>query len=304
MFRRLIRHIKEGVYGVVRHGAMAISSASAVTITLCLISIFFIFSYNINVITEGVEDTLNISVQIDYEYEADEQMQSIKKQIMNIPGVIAAEFVSKENELEFYIDSVCEDDQCRAIYTNYEESDENPMHHSYYVNVNDGKMISDVAAKIEQIDGVFRVNYGGNEAIMLVGALNSVQYGGAILVAALCALAIFLIANTIKLTIYARSKEISIMRCVGATNGYIRAPFMIEGMIIGFLGAIIPVLLTIFGYIYLYQALGGIWLSELFVMVKPHPFVLHLAGILILIGMIVGLIGSFFSVTKYLRWKR
>ena len=117
-------------------------------------------------------------------------------------------------------------------------------------------------------------------------------------------LAIFLIANTIKLTIYARSNEIAIMRDVGATNGFIRAPFVVEGMIIGALGAIIPILFTVFGYIFLYDKLGGVLFSEMFKLTPPHPFVLQLSLILLGIGMVVGLIGSFMSVTKYLRWKR
>ena len=139
---------------------------------------------------------------------------------------------------------------------------------------------------------------------MFVQALNSVRFGGAILVAGLSALAIFLIANTIKLTIYARSNEIAIMRDVGATNGFIRAPFVVEGMIIGALGAIIPILFTIFGYIFIYDKLGGVLFSEMYKMTPPHPFVLQLSLILLGIGMVVGLIGSFMSVTKYLRWKR
>jgi len=304
MFRMIARHIREGFYGVSRHGAMAVSSASAVTITLCLMSIFFIFSYNVDVIADSIEETLQISVQVDYEHETSEQLNKIKQQIQSIEGVVDMQFVSKEEELQFYIESTVDDEASRAIFEPYMEAGENPMHHSYYVEVSEGRMIQQVAQKIEIIEGIHSVNYGGSAAVMLVGALDSVRYGGMILCIALSALAVFLIANTIKLTIYNRAKEISIMRSVGATNGYIRAPFVIEGMIIGFLGAIIPVVLSIFGYICLYDKLGGVWLSELLVMVEPHPFVLFLSLLLTGIGMTVGLVGSFFSVTKYLRWKR
>lgn len=304
MFRRIGRHIKEGFYGVARHGAMAVSSASAVTITLCLMSIFFIFSINLDAITESIEDTVQISVKIDFEHESSEQLNEINRQIKAIDGVSNTTFYTKEEELEFYIDLNSDDEASRAIFEPYKEEGENPFHHMYYVDVENGDLVQQVAGKIEQIEGVEEVNYGGESAVMLVTAMNSVRYGGMILVIALSALAIFLIANTIKLTIYARSKEISIMRSVGATNGYIRAPFVIEGMIIGFLGAVIPVLLSVFGYIYLYDQLGGIWFTDLFKMVDPQPFVLFLAGVLIGIGMLVGLVGSFLSVSKYLRWKR
>ena len=137
-----------------------------------------------------------------------------------------------------------------------------------------------------------------------MNVLDRVRFGVVILVVSLSALAIFLISNTIKLTIQARVKEIAIMRQVGATNGYIRAPFVIEGMIIGALGALIPIFVTIFGYIWIYQETGGFFLTRMFSLMPPHPTVLYIALILLGIGVFVGLIGSFMSVTKYLRWKR
>lgn len=304
MFRRIARHIKEGFYGVARHGAMAVSSASAVTITLCLMSIFFIFSYNVDVIAATIEDTVQISAKIAFDHENSEQISEISRKIEAIDGVAATTFYTKEEELEYYIQTNSKDAASRAVFDPYLEEGNNPFHHMFYIDVENGDQIEAIAAEIAAIEGIDEVNYGGSSAVMLIRALDSVRYGGMILVAALSALAIFLIANTIKLTIYARSREISIMRSVGATNGYIRAPFVIEGMIIGFLGSIIPVLLSIFGYIYLFKSLGGVLLSELFVMVEPHPFVLYLALVLTAIGMVVGLIGSFFSVSKYLRWKR
>lgn len=302
MFRRFARHIKEGFYGVARHGAMAISSASAVTITLCLISIFFIFSYNVDTITTSIEDTVQISVKISFDHEGSEQLNEINRQIKAIDGVTNTTFYTKEEELQYYIDMNSEDEEAQAIFEPYKE--DNPFHHMYYVDVESGDSVQSIANRISQIEGVDDVNYGGDSAVMLINALDSVRYGGMILVISLSALAIFLIANTIKLTIYARNREISIMRSVGATNGYIRAPFVIEGMIIGFLGAVIPVLLSVFGYIYLYNYLGGQWFSNLFVMVAPHPFVLWMALILVAVGVLVGLVGSFLSVSKYLRWKR
>ena len=194
------------------------------------------------------------------------------------------------------------DDAAEGIFEPYKT--DNPFHHAYYVEISSGDLIESVALQIEEIEGVDSVEFGGGSAVMLVQALNSVRYGGFILVMSVGLLSIFLIANTIKLTIYARHKEIGIMRNVGATNGYIRAPFVIEGVIIGFIGSIIPVAICVFGYIYLYEFLGGVFLTEMFVMIPPHPFTLILAGTMSSIGIMVGLFGSFFSVTKYLRWKR
>ena len=303
MFRKIARHFKEGFYGVVRHGAMAVSSASAVTITLCLMSIFFIFSFNIDDIAGSIEDTVQIAVKIDYAYEDSMQLSAINNQITAIVGVKQTTFYTKDEELTYYIEMTKKNGGSSEIFEEY-KGDENPFHHMYYVDVTSGDLLHGVAEKIKLIEGVSDVNYGGESAVILISALDSVRYGGLILVSALCALAIFLIANTIKLTISARSNEIKIMRSVGATNGYIRAPFVIEGIFIGFLGSIIPIVFSIWGYIHLYTSLDGFWFTRLFTMIPPHPFVLHLAVILTGIGVLVGLGGSFLSVSRYLRWKR
>ena len=125
-----------------------------------------------------------------------------------------------------------------------------------------------------------------------------------IFIVLLALLALFLISNSIKMTIYARNREISIMRNVGATNGYIKVPFMLEGMIIGFIGSLIPCLITYFGYRYLFDVMGGQIFSNMFSLQPVMPFTLEICVILIVAGMLVGLFGSFFSTTKYLHWKR
>ncbi|MEG0176670.1 permease-like cell division protein FtsX [Anaerorhabdus sp.] len=301
MFSRFCRHIKEGFFGVGRHAAMSISSASAVTITLIIISIFAIFTVNVNNMTTKIEGEVQISVMIDYNYESAENIDRIGLAIKAIPGIDTVTFSSKDEEFQYYIDSFTDEHE-KEIFESYRE--DNPMHNAYYVKVSDGNNLEAVTSQIAQIEGVFDTNYGGNSSVMLVDALNSVRAGGLVIVIALSLLAIFLIQNTIKVTILARANEIAIMRSVGAKNGFIRAPFVVEGMIIGALGAIIPIFVTIFGYIYLYSKLNGVLISSMFVLISPHPFVLEVSLLLLGVGMLVGLIGSFLSVTKYLRWKR
>lgn len=300
MIRRLFRSIKEGFFGVGRHAAMSLSSASAVTITLVIISIFLMFSINVESFLANVETSLQISVLIDYNHESQTEIDDIGLKITEIDGVAKVTFSSKDEEFEYYLQSF--DESERAIFEPYKE--DNPMHHAYYVEVEKGGNIAEVASQIGKIDGLYEINYGGESSVKLVSALNSVRSGGLIIALALSLLAIFLIQNTIKVTIFTRADEIAIMRNVGARNGFIRSPFLIEGMIIGILGSIIPIILTVFGYIYIYKVLGGVVISNMFVLYPPHPFVLYLGAILLVIGILVGLIGSFFSVNKYLRWKR
>ena len=154
------------------------------------------------------------------------------------------------------------------------------------------------------MDGVDEVDYGGTSTEMMVKVMNAIRRGGSILVLGLTILAVFLIQNTIKLTIYARQDEITIERSVGATNHFIRSPFVVEGIIIGVMGAIIPIAATYYGYRYIYQRTGGYIISAVLKLIQPLPMSLYLCVGLLIVGVLVGLIGSYVSVTRYLRWKR
>ena len=138
----------------------------------------------------------------------------------------------------------------------------------------------------------------------MISVFASIRSGSMIFIVFLVLIAALLIGNKIKMSIYTRREEIAVMRNVGASNWFIKAPMMLEGMLIGFFGSIIPVVLTIFGYQYLYQVFHGVFLSDMFQLQAVYPMTIQISLILIGIGMVVGLVGSFLSTTKYLRWKR
>lgn len=293
------RPIKEGFSGVGRHLAMSISSAIAVTITLIIISLFVIFSLNVQNFTKNIESSMEISVMV--AYDSEDKEDTIKQQIEAIDGVKTVTFSDKAQEFQYYIDSF-EDEATKEAFEPFR--DDNPMHDAFYVEAESGDQITDIAKTIQNIDGVSEVNYGGQSTVSMVDTMSAIRKIGGFLVAGLTLLAIFLIQNTIKLTISARKDEITIMRNVGATNSFIRSPFVIEGIIIGILGAIIPVGLTIWGYTFLYKQTGGFIVSNMFKLVKPNPFIYYVGGVLLGLGVVVGLIGSILSVNRYLRWKR
>lgn len=295
------RPIKEGFSGVGRHLAMAISSAIAVTITLLIISLFIIFSYNVQNFTKNIESSMEISVMVDYNYEDSAKEDAIQKSIEAIDGVKKVTYSNKDQEFQYYIDSF-DDEKTKEAFEPFK--DDNPMHDAFYVEATSGDQITEIASEIQKIEGVAEVNYGGQSTVSMVDTMSMVRKIGGFLVIGLTLLAVFLIQNTIKLTISARKDEITIMRNVGATNSFIRSPFVIEGIIIGVLGSIIPIALTFWGYITLYQRSGGILVSNMFKLVKPNPYIFYLAGILLGIGVVVGFIGSLLSVNRYLRWKR
>jgi len=297
------RPIKEGFSGVGRHWAMSISSAIAVTITLVIISVFLLLTWNVNNFTQNIESSLDIYASVDYD--AENQEAALKKKIEAIDGVESVELSPKSAEFQAYLDSFS-DERTKEAFEPY--ASDNPMHDAFYVKAADGSKIQSIADALYDMknnnEGLYEISYGGQSTISIVDAMANIRKIGMILVIGLILLAIFLIQNTIKLTITARATEIEIMRNVGASNRFIRSPFLIEGVIIGILGAAVPIGLTIWGYIALYNNAGGILISNMFHLVEPYPFVYYVSGILLLMGIVVGFIGSWLSVTRYLRWKR
>lgn len=299
MIRRFFRHIKEGFKNVTRNFAMSISSVSAVTITLLLVGSFFIITTNIASISSSIKSNLTILVKIDRETSEDDTVL-LKEKIENIDNVKEVSFSSKHDELQKQIDLYPQ----QADYYRRHQGKDNPLFDVFIVEVYDATYLSDINEQVANLKGIYSAEQGGEGVDSLVTYLNQFQKIGWILVAVLTALAIYLISNTIKITIYNQREEIGIMRTVGASNGFIRAPYLVGGIVIGVLGSIIPIAITSIGYNYLYENTGGILMSKIFVLEPVFPFVFYLSGILLAIGVTVGFIGSFFSVTRYLRWKR
>lgn len=299
---RVWRHIKDGITGVTRHFALSLSSISSVTVTLLLMSIFLFLSVNISTITRSMEQSVQIHAQISNDFEEKSQINEIQKHIEQLPEVLDVKFSSKENELDAFIRANDSED-AESLYGGY-RGENNPMLNAFLINAKSGDEIKDLSNKIAKIEGVYKTSYGGSGTTDFLGMLEQVRNVGFIIVVTLAVIAVFLISNTIRVSIHSRRREISIMRTVGATNWYIRWPFIIEGMVIGLLGAIIPIVISIFGYQYLYQATGGILISQMFKLVAVYPLSLQISGILALIGIVVGALGSLFSVGKFLRWSR
>ena len=299
---RIIKHIREGILGVVRHFAMSLSSISSVTVTLMIMAFFLILSVNIDAITYRLEEAVQIHVLIDKEVVDEESITSLQENIKEIEGVAQVEFSDKDAEFEAWIANVG-DENAEEIYGEY-RGENNPMLNAFIVNAKTGADLKQISSDISANQGIQEVNYGGDSSTVFLSSLESLRNGGFIIVIALGFIAIFLISNTIRVSIHSRRKEISIMRTVGATNWYIRWPFIIEGMIIGLLGSIIPILATIFGYRYLFDVTGGFLLSKMFTLVEVFPIVYEVSAVLAIIGMTVGAIGSIMSVGKQLRWSR
>ena len=298
MFRAFRRHWKEAVNGIRRHWAMSISACFAITLTLALMSVLLLIILNLSQITMDLQDEVKVFVKIDNAV-AESDISQIQNRIYAIDGVSEVEYSSKDNELDKLEQEFGESGKMFEIYR-----ENNPLSRAFIVSVNQGYSIADISSKVALIDGVTEANFGGATTERYIEGLSKIRNGGAIVILALTALAIFLVSNTIKITIYAREEETAIMRFVGATNGYIRGPFLLEGIFLGILGSIIPIILTIFGYDAFYNMMGGKLITGILQLLPVFPFVGYLSGALVGMGIVVGFVGSLISVNRNLRWKR
>ncbi|KGP73578.1 permease-like cell division protein FtsX [Pontibacillus yanchengensis] len=294
-FRTLGRHAREGGKNIYRNGWMTVASVGAVTTTLILVGVFIALMLNLNQIATNVEKDVEIKVLVELTAE-EGQIEDLESKLKDIPEVESVNFSSKEDELNRLIESMGEEGQAWELF-----EQDNPLNDAFVVKTTDPNDTFDVAENIKNFDYVNEVNYGQQVVEKLLSFTKYARYIGAALIIGLVFTAIFLISNTIKLTIMARSKEIGIMKLVGATNSFIRWPFFIEGMLLGVLGSLIPIGATVGGYYYLYNNLRD-KIQFTFVELLPfNPFAWQLALILLSIGAFIGVWGSVMSVRKFLK---
>lgn len=295
-FRMFARSIRDAFKSVFRNFSLSLASISCITITLVVVAVSLIASLNVNNIAKVIKEDVTIVVHIDREVDKITTAQ-IGERIKVINNVATVIFKSRE-ETKNEISSTS--DKLSSIMSNWTE-ETNPLKDTYKVTVKDIMKIKQTADRISNIEGVVLVDYGETMVNQLITAFNMVEKVSVVAVIALIFVTIFLIINTIKLTIFSRKREISIMRLVGASNFTIKMPFVIEGMVLGLLGSIIPIIMIIYGYFALYKHLGGVLYSPLLKMVSPEPFVYIVSLIVLIIGMVVGMLGSYRAVRKYLK---
>lgn len=295
-FRIIGRNIRDAFKGVFRNFSLSLASISCITITLIVVAVSFVLSYNVDNFTNLVEKDVTIVAFLDNEL-TDEQIDEIRDQISVINDVDKYEFTSKTEITEDMMDS---SEIFESVMKNWTD-DENPIQNTFQIKVTDINVIDEVADEVKQIDGITLVKYGEGMVEQLVSAFNIVHKICIVSVIALILVTAFLISNTIKITINSRQREISIMRLIGASNLNIRIPFIIEGLILGALGSIIPIIVTIYGYNTIYTNFNGQVLSPFIKLIEPTPFVYMISLILLGIGVLVGMFGSWRAVRKHLK---
>lgn len=294
--RILLRNIRDGFKNVIRNFSLSLASISCITVTLLLVAVSIIGSLNVENFTKIIRDDFTIVTYIENESD-EEKKKEIKEEIDSLSNIESITFDSKQDIAERMKK---ESEVFDSIMSSWAES-ENPLYDTYLVKVKDSEKISKTAEQIKKIDGVAMVKYGEGMIDSLISIFKIIEKILIVIVISLIVVTAFLIINTIKITIFSRQEEIEIKRLVGASNFSIKQPFVIEGLLIGLIGSIIPILVTIYGYVALYDRTGGKIFSQFIKLIEPFPFVFIVSGVLAVIGIIVGMIGSSSAVRKYLK---
>ncbi|MFE8696532.1 permease-like cell division protein FtsX [Cytobacillus sp. FJAT-53684] len=293
--RTLRRHFKESLKSLARNGWMTFASASAVTVTLILVGVFFVIMMNLNKVATTIEQEVEIRVHIDVA--ANEQDQKVLEQkIKSLPEVKTVRYSPKDEELDNLIDSFGEEGEAYKLF-----EQDNPLNDVLVVKTKDPEDVMKVAEKLEKMEYAAKVKYGQGEVEKLFSFINGARNVGLVLIVGLLFTAMFLISNTIKITIVSRRREIEIMRLVGATNGFIRWPFFLEGLWLGILGAVLPIVLIAVSYHYVYDFIAPRLQGNFMEILAFNPFVYQVSGLLLLMGALIGIWGSMMSVRKFLK---
>ncbi len=293
-FRIFFRSIRDAFKSVFRNFSLSMASILCATITLMVVAISLVIAANVNSITKDLESELSIVVYLEEDANKDD-INFLKSKIEDIQGVENVTYKSnEERELEMseYSSSYA------TIFESYEDS---PLLNTFIITVEDAEELNSIAEKIKVMDKVESAIYGENSVDTIVEAFGFIENITLIVVIALIFVTAFLITNTIKLAIYARKNEIEIMRLVGASNTAIKLPFVFEGFIIGIMGSLIPIIVTIYGYIIIYEKMGGHILSNIIKLISPYNYIFGVALTILFFGAIIGMLGSLNAVRKYLK---
>ena len=292
--RIFTRGIRDAFKSVFRNFSLSTAAITCSSITLILVTVAMIISYNVKNITSNLERELTIVAYLK-EDRTEENINDIKNALEHMENVESFVYKSKDEwklEMATYSDTFSQ-----AL----DFLDENPLLDSITITVKDVSYLKETTEQIKTYEFVSSADYGEGMAENLVAVFDVVEKVTIIIVIALVLVTAFLIGNTIKLTIFSRRGEIDIMRLVGSSNISIRLPFIFEGLILGILGSIIPILVTIYGYVLLYDHFNGYLFTQIIRLVEPFNFILYVSGALAIIGAVIGMFGSYRAVRRYLK---
>ncbi|TVX96083.1 permease-like cell division protein FtsX [Cohnella terricola] len=302
-FSTIVRHIREGFKNVGRNGWMTFASMSSISVSLFILGIFMLLALNVNKLADQLDNQVQINVYLQVDTQT-QKAEEIERLIKRIPEVKSVTYIPKAEGLQRFRESMGEEG--KEALDGYDKEN-NPLPDAFEVEAFDPQKIGYIAKQIEALNltdpdkSISKVKYGKDTIEKLFSITNAVRNIGLVIVLGLAVMAMFLISTTIKMTIIARRREISIMKLVGATNSFIRWPFFIEGAIIGFFGSLISATILLVGYsqlVHTTSATIGLYMIQFATVDEVTGMV---GGSVMILGTLLGIFGSTISVRRYLR---
>lgn len=285
--------LREGFRGVFLHGFMSFAAVCVTVACLIIMGTFSLVLYNVHVMIVDLEKENQVLVYIDEDY-SEAEAKSVGSRINLISNVHEAKFVSREQALDNFVGK-------QSDTTAFNGVDASILRDRYEVTVEDNSLLEQTVAEIEKIDGVAEVSAHYEIANGFQSLQKVLNIASMVIIIVLFVVSLFIISNTVKLAMYSRSEEIAIMKMVGATNSFIRLPFVVEGFILGMLGAVIAFFLEWGLYDFLRAKIAVVDTLRLFQIV-PFAEVIELVAIsYALTGFAVGVVGSLLSIRKFLK---
>ena len=275
------------------HGLMSFAAVTVIAACLLIIAIFGLVAYNIGVLIDGLASQNEIAVFVD-ENLSREEAQALQQSLESVPNVESVTFVPKEEAFDIYLEMLGED-----AYIMEDLREDNPLRDEYRIVMKDVALHDETVEALKEVVGIAAANSEkeiSDKLMQMQRIVNAVSYT---LVALLGAVSIFIISNTVRLAMFARREEISIMKMVGATDGFIRIPFIVEGMTLGLMAGLVDFFAQWGVYDYITEKLvesSGIFstvaFSEIWSMLLP---------IMLASGIVIGILGSVLTIRKFLR---
>ncbi len=293
--RTCIYFIGEAFKSIYRNGWMSLASIGVVVITLFLLGSFMLLNHNLNFLSEDIKSQIEVIAFVD-ESVTRSELNDLRVEIINMSEAQEVKYVSQEEAFKRLKDQLGEQGY---LLEGYEDGENNPLRSSFEVKSQVPEDVSNLARQMKMLPGIDRVEYGSEVVDRLFTVTSIINWVGLAFMTALGISAMFLIANTIKLAVFSRRQEIMIMKAVGATDWFIRWPFVIEGLMLGLIGSLLPLVGLYVSYQYVVE---WVYLNIPFLPMVPPSLVLNqLVKTLSLLGIGLGILGSSFSLRKFLR---
>ncbi|CDI50713.1 permease-like cell division protein FtsX [Clostridium tetani] len=285
--------ISDSLKSIRRNKTISLASATTVAATLFILGVFMLSALNVQQVIKNVESKVEISIFMREDITIGQQKE-LETKIKKIDKIVDVSYVSKEKAVEKFKQQIGDDN--KDLVKGLEK--ENPLPSSYIVKVKDPSMVTDVVNEIKDLKGIEKIQEGKKIVDKIVAITKTIKWVGMVLFVILIGVSLFLIGNTIKITVYSRRREIGIMKYIGATDWFIRWPFVIEGAILGLTGSLVGLLVLY----YLYNALYSRMASAVYLVqfIKPSYILTSISWQFILLGILIGAIGSILSIRKFL----